>query len=139
MKTLVVYQSNTGTTKRMAEEISQVLGEQNAEVKIGSIEEITKFDIENADKLYIGCPTNGLFIFGQGPTKSWKRFVNQLPVINNKETMLFTTYKFSTGKVFKKMRRELRYNGFKILNVALKSKTGGLSKIHQELLKQSLN
>jgi len=139
MKALVVYQSKTGTTKKMAEEIAVQLKELNNDVKLGSIAEVTVKDVELADKLYIGGPTNGFFLFGQGPTKDWKDFVKSLPIVNKKETILFTTYKIATGPVFKKMRRELNYSGFKVMNKALKSKDGNLSDIHREILSQSLN
>ena len=139
MKALVVYYSKNGTTKKMAQEIANCLEENNTNVKLGSIHEVTARDIEEADRLYIGCWTSGFLFFGQKPSHEWKAFARRIPITNKKKAMLFATYKVATGSMFKKMREELSFRGLQVSNKALKSKDGELKDIHLEILSQSLN
>ena len=139
MKALVVYQSKEETTKRMAEEIASELQQKDVDVKVGSIYNITHQDIDTADRLYVGCWTNGMLLFNQGPDKDWIKFAINLPLGTEKKTTLFTTYKVATGSIFKKMRRLLSYRGLKVSNNALKSKTGELTLLQKQILAQSLN
>jgi flavodoxin len=139
MKALVVYQSKEGTTKKMAEEIASELQHKNVDVKVGSIYDITHQDIDNADRLYVGCWTSGMILFNQGPDKDWMKFASNLPIGTEKKTTLFTTYKVATGSMFKRMRRALSYRGLRISNNALKSKNGNLSPLQKQILSQSLN
>ena len=139
MKALVVYHSKNGTTQKMANEIANHLRSNNAEVKVGSIFEISTMDIENADRLYFGCWTSGLMLFGQKPAKDWSKFVNQIPILKRKKTTLFTTYKIATGSMFKRMKKSLTYRGLSVNNSALKSKNGVLTEVQKRILLESLN
>jgi len=56
MKTLVLYDSNFGNTKLIAEEIAKNLG---SDVKLSSAKQFDGTDIDNIDLLVIGCPING--------------------------------------------------------------------------------
>ena len=53
MNALVVYQSKTGTTKRMANEIAAQLEQNNASVKVASIEEVSHDEFLSAEQIYI--------------------------------------------------------------------------------------
>lgn len=139
MKTLVIYHSKNGTTKKMAQEIGDYLQSNGDEVKIGNIYDFSPSDIENADKLYLGCWTSGLFLFGQKPNKEWLQFSRQIPVGLRKKTTLFTTYKITTGSMFKEMRKALRYRGLSVENNALKSKSGNLTETQKEIILQAMN
>jgi flavodoxin len=139
MKALVVYSSKTGTTEKMASQIAAHLAENNMDVKLSSINQVTLNDIEQADRLYMGTWTSGFMLFGQKPEKEWKKFSSNLPVGIRKRTTLFTTYKLLTGSMFKNMRRELSFKGLRIEPNALKSKTGILTDVQKQILSQSLN
>jgi flavodoxin len=139
MKALVVYNSKTGTTEKMASQIAAHLAENKLDVKLSSIKEVKASDIEQADRLYMGTWTSGFMLFGQKPEKEWQKFSRQLPIGIRKRTTLFTTYKLLTGSMFKNMRRELSYKGLRVEPNALKSKTGDLTDIHKKLLLESLN
>ena len=91
MKALIVYHSKNGTTQKMAQEISNQLKKRNTEVKVSSIHEITQSDIEEADRLYLGCWTSGHMIFGQKPEQTWVDFATRIPESKQKQTVLFTT------------------------------------------------
>ncbi|HEY9123131.1 MAG TPA: flavodoxin domain-containing protein [Bacteroidales bacterium] len=139
MNALVVYQTKTGTTKKMANEIAAQLAQNNARVKVASIDEVSHDEFLAAEQIYIGCPTEGLFIFGQKPTKDWKKFVNKLPVMANKRAVMFTTYKVATGSMFKKMKSELRYLGLNVDNRAFRSKDGLLNEVQKKVLIETMN
>jgi len=56
MKALVLYDSNFGNTKLIAEEIAKNLGD---DVRLSSAKQFDGTDIDNIDLLVIGCPING--------------------------------------------------------------------------------
>lgn len=56
MKTLVLYDSNFGNTKLIAEEIAKNLG---SDVKLSSVKQFDGTDIDDINLLVIGCPING--------------------------------------------------------------------------------
>lgn len=56
MKTLVLYDSNFGNTKIIAEEIAKKIGNG---VKLSSVKQFDGKDIDDLDLLIIGCPING--------------------------------------------------------------------------------
>jgi hypothetical protein len=62
---------------------------------------------------------------------------NQLPVINNKKVMLFTTYKIATGSMFRKMK-ELSKCDSKLIQFELKSQNRKLNEISLDLRTNSL-
>ena len=138
MKALVVYHSKNGTTQKMAQEISEQLRKRNAEVKVGSIHEITENDIEAADRLYLGCWTSGKMIFGQKPEQTWVDFASRIPESKGKQTVLFTTYKIATGSMFRKMKKYIQPKGYKVIG-SMKSRSGKLSYYSDVILKYSLN
>lgn len=139
MKALVVYNSKTGTTEKMAGQIAAHLAENNMDVKLANIKEVTNKDIEQADRLFMGTWTSGFMIFGQKPEKEFLDFSRKLPVGLHKRTTMFTTYKVLTGSMFRNMRRQLKYKGLHVESNALKSKTGDLTDIQKRILIQGLN
>jgi flavodoxin len=139
MNALVVYQSTTGVTKKMADEIANQLERNNAKVKVGSIHDFSSEEFLSADKIYFGCPTSGMFVFGQKPNKEWRQFVNKLPITMHKKAVMFTTYKLATGSMFRNMKSDLRYSGLHVDNRAFRSKDGRLTEIQKKVLVETLN
>jgi len=138
MKALVVFHSKNGTTQKMAGEISNLLRKNNAEVKVGNLNEIKVSDVETSDLLYLGCRTSGKFIFGQKPEKSWIDFVKNLPETGKKKTVLFTTYKIATGSMFRNMKKYIQPKGYKVIG-SMKSRNGKMNYYSNVILKYSLN
>ena len=103
MKTSIIYNSHSGTTKAYAEEIGSFISGSGIEFKISSIDEYDKEYLLSSDLVMLGCWTNGLMIFAQHPEKAWKKFVEEMPDIRKKTIVLFTTYKIATGSMFRKM------------------------------------
>ena len=107
MKTSIIYNSHSGTTKAYAEEIETFLSGHGVESKVSSIEDYDKDFLLASDLVLLGCWTSGLMFFAQHPDRAWKQFVNEMPAIKNKRLALFTTYKIATGSMFRKMERIL--------------------------------
>lgn len=123
---LVIYHSKTGTTKRYAEEIGSYLETKNVSAKVLSISDFQRDMTENKDYVLLGCWTNGLFFILQHPDKAWKDFAKQLRAVPNAKLALFTTYKFLTGSMFRKMYVHL-IDKFSRPDLELKSRDGTLS------------
>jgi len=109
MKTVIIYNSKTGTTKRYAEAIGEYLSSNKMNVSITSIEEYQPEILKDANYLLLGCWTQGLLFFNQHPEKAWVEFAKKLPEKINTKVILFTTYKILTGSMFRKMYAHLNY------------------------------
>ena len=107
MKTSIIYNSHSGTTKAYAEEIGNFFSGYGIESKVSSIDDYDKEYLLASDLVMLGCWTNGLMIFAQHPDKAWKKSVKEMPDIRNKTIALFTTYKIATGSMFRKMEKIL--------------------------------
>ncbi len=108
MNAFILYNSKHGTTKGYAESINHFLDENSVASKVATIDDFNAEEINNADVVFLGSWTSGLFFFGQHPDKKWKDFVSSLPDMKDKQVNLFTTYKLLTGSMFRKMQESLR-------------------------------
>ena len=107
MKTSIIYNSHSGTTKAYAEEIEEFLSDNGIDCRVSSIEDYDKEYLLLSDLVLLGCWTSGLMIFAQHPDRAWKQFVEEMPALRNKTLALFTTYKIATGSMFRKMEHLL--------------------------------
>jgi flavodoxin len=126
MKSLILYHSRTGTTRKYGEEIANFLKKNDVESNVTSIDEFKKEDLDNVSFVFLGCWTSGLMIMGQHPEKEWIDFVRQVPELGDKKIGLFTTYKIATGSMFKKMKKNIP-NANGNVSLLLKSRNGSLS------------
>lgn len=127
---LVIYHSRTGTTKKYAVEIGKYLESKGVSTKVLSIAEFQPDMTENMDYILLGCWTNGLFFILQHPDKPWKNFAKKLRANPHAKLVLFTTYKFVTGSMFRKMYVHLE-GKFSNPEFNLQSRDGALSKSDQ--------
>ncbi len=133
-KIIIFYHSKTGTTQQYANEIGAYLESQKIDVKVHSILEYAPEILEGADLVMLGCWTHGLMVVFQHPDKTWQRFAARLPEMPGVKLVLFTTYKFFTGSMFKKMYRYLD-SKFELPELELKSRNGKLSRKDKSFLK----
>jgi flavodoxin len=133
MKALITFHSKTGITKKYAQEIAGYLQSKSIQVQVLPIQEYTKEIQHDADLVFLGCWTSGLFLFLQHPDSAWKKFAVLIPEMKNRKVILFTTYKLATGSMFSQMKK--RIDG-KITGIAaeLKSKKGELSEMDKKVL-----
>jgi flavodoxin len=138
MKTLIIYHSNKGTTRKFAENIAGFMGRFKSNTVVKTIEEANIQDINSCDLLVLGCWTKGRFLQGQQPQKEWVDFVQKLPSLEGKETILFTTYKIRTGSMFQNMKNYLLPKGYKIRS-SIKSRSGELNFNSAVAIKYAMN
>ena len=137
-KALIIHHSKTGTTKKFGTEIAEFCKQKGIEAKVVSIDEFNQRELMKVEYLFLGCWTQGYFVFNQQPDKKWVEFANQLPVINNKQVVLFTTYKIATGSMFRKMKERLKCDS-KFIKLELKSRNGKMNESGLDLLAITLN
>lgn len=126
-KALIVYLSKTGTTKKYAHEISTYLQLKQINTKCIPIEEYHEKLVQDIDFLLLGCWTKGLYFFFQKPDKIYNDFASSLIIENKTKITFFTTYKLTTGVMFKKMAKFFRNSRLSNLT-NLKSRDGKLTK-----------
>lgn len=132
-KAIIIYQSKTGITRRFAENLGEYLRSKDVKSKVLSIHEYNDDLKDQVDLVLLGCWTAGWMIMMQTPDRHWIRFATQLPGLDNKKVMLFTTYKLATGRMFKKMRQYLEGKSADI-SLELKSKNGKINDKHRQLI-----
>ena len=137
-KTVIIYHSKTGTTRNYSEAIGGYLNSKSNEVIVVSIEEYKSEILRNANFLFLGCWTSGLMFFLQHPEKKWMDFAAKLPDPIKPRIALFTTYKFLTGSMFKKMTPHLNENVSRPF-FTFKSRNGLLSERDKTALDQFIS
>jgi hypothetical protein len=136
---VVVYRSHSGVTRRYAEEIGGWLAAQGIAASVASVGEADPATALQADYLFLGCWTSGLFVIRQHPDEPWLAFVRDMPDLRAApagrpgkararlpKVALFTTYKLATGSQFAKMRTALA-DKTPAPELELKSRGGRLS------------
>jgi flavodoxin len=136
-KAIIIYNSQTGITKKYADAIQSFVKGKNIETSLMPISDYNQKVKLEADYLMLGCWTSGLFFFGQHPDKEWVKFAKQLPQVAIPNIALFTTYKLATGSMFKNMKKHIDAEPGSI-KVELKSRNGKLSDIDIALLEKFL-
>ena len=114
MNSCILYFSQTGNTKRFAQAISNSLN-------IRAVYDITTNEpnvVKQHDMIIFGTPVHGF-----NPSKESVAFVKQLPEGNGKKAILYCTYRLWKGRVFSKLKGELKKRGYStILCVSAKAK-----------------
>jgi len=114
MNACILYYSQTGNTKKFAQAISTSLN-------FTALYDITTNEpkvVTQHDMIILGTPVHGF-----NPSKESVAFVKQLPEGNGKKTILFCTYRLWKGRVFGKLKGELKKRGYSnILCVSAKAK-----------------
>lgn len=137
-KAVIIYNTKSGITKKFAEEIGAFLKIKELAIHILSIEDYKDEIIDDANYLFLGCWTSGLFLFMQHPNNSWKEFASKLPNGIKSKTALFTTYKMLTGSMFGIMRKYLD-GKINSCPTELKSRNGLLSESDKTTLVEFIN
>jgi flavodoxin len=106
-RAVIVYRSQTGTTRGLAEEIGRFLASHDIEPQVVSVGECDVTGLDGVDYLLLGCWTSGLFVVGQHPDQPWVDFTRAMPTITRPRIGLFTTYRLLTGSMFARMRGHL--------------------------------
>ncbi len=108
MKVLVAYESRGGRTKAAAEAIAEAARAQGADVDVRSTMEAGPEDVKAADVLFAGAWVEGFILFGVGPARAMRRWMEGLPGLEGKRAAVFCTYAFHPRKTLDIMEANLR-------------------------------
>lgn len=133
MKALIVYCSHAGKTARYGREMAFHLYRMGVSVSICATSDFKADMLKNCDLLLLGCWTKGRLLFFQRPPKSWIDFAQQLPTPLPPQLLLFTTYKYRVGSLFRQMRKWLDRSTV-THEYELKSKVDLLTEADKEIL-----
>jgi len=112
MNPCVVYFSRTGNTKRLAQAIADT-----AKAPVYDLASTQPSAIENFDLLIIGTPVEG-----SSPAKETSAFMESMPKVEGKKTILFCTNRiFGSGRTMNVMEKTLKSKGYEtVLKVSKK-------------------
>lgn len=134
-RAVIVHRSRSGTTRRYAEAIGEVLRSKGLETQVVSVADVDIASLPGVDLLLLGCWTNGLFVIRQHPDEPWNAFVRELPPLPGTTVGLFTTYRLATGSMFARMRERLPA-GVPPPALELRSRDGGVSEADRTALQR---
>jgi flavodoxin len=113
MKVAIVYDSRTGTTKAVAEEMAQMAVAIGHESTAVAVPVASPVDLSAADAVCVGSWTEGLFFIRQHATKATMEFIDGLS-LKGTPVAVFCTYKTSPGKMLDKMASALEARGARV-------------------------
>jgi flavodoxin len=142
-KAVVVYRSHTGVTRHYGEAIAAFLTARSVAAQVVSVGECDMATLADADYLFLGCWTSGLFVLRQHPDEPWLAFVRDMPALPTApdarpKVALFTTYRLRTGSQFSKMRAALAGKTAQP-QLQLQSRNGALSTIDEQALERFIS
>ncbi len=142
-KAVVVYRSHSGVTRRYGEAIAAFLTAKSVAVQVVSVGECDMATLADADYLFLGCWTSGLFVVHQHPDEPWLAFVRDMPALPTApdarpKVALFTTYQLRTGSQFPKMRAALASKTAQP-QLQLQSRNGTLSTTDEHALERFIS
>ncbi len=123
MKAVVIYESLTGNTRKLSGLIGDELRTRGVDTVVCPITQIDLQALSEADVVFVGSWTDGVFVLGQRPGRAAR--IQTMPALGGKDVFAFCTYAINPGKVLDKMRRLLEFRGARV--------SGGLA-IHRNRL-----
>jgi flavodoxin len=115
MNIVIVYDSQTGTTRKAAESMGKTFKEGGHQCQLLSISDAKPAEISDADLICIGSWVKGLFIIGQHPTAGTMNLINRFEDLTGKDAVVFCTYKLAIGSTLRKMAKELEGKGANVM------------------------
>ena len=142
-KAVVVYRSHSGVTRRYGEAIAAFLIGKGLTAQVVSVGECDMATLVDADYLFLGCWTSGLFVVRQHLDEPWLAFVRDMPALPTApdarpKVALFTTYQLRTGSQFPKMRAALAGKTAQP-QLQLQSRNGTLSTTDEQALERFIS
>ena len=113
MKAAVIYESMTGNTRLLAGKIGDELRARGVETSVSPITNIDLQAVSDADLVFVGSWTDGLFLVGQKPGRSGRLKV--MPTLAGKKTVVFCTFALHPGNVIAKMTSIIEHRGAQVI------------------------
>lgn len=115
MKIAIVYDSQTGTTKKAAERMGEMLEAKGHSVNVYSISKANPALVQTAELICLGSWTKGWFIIRQHPTAGIMNFIERLDNVVGKDLVVFCTYKIAIGSTLHQMAHGLERQGARVI------------------------
>jgi hypothetical protein len=113
MKAAVMYEGMTGNTRALAGKIGDELRSRGVEATVCPITSIDLQAVSDADIVFVGSWTDGLFLVGQRPGRAGR--IQTMPTLAGKKTVVFCTYALHPGKVVAKLSALVAYRGAEVI------------------------
>jgi flavin-binding protein dodecin len=114
MNALILYNSRKGHTRAAANAIARAAQDEGCNIKMMSVIEVRKTDVDQADVVFIGTWTQGLILFSVRPAGA-ELWVPTLPPLDGKPTGVFTTYLFNPLGSLKALGKLVTQRGANVL------------------------
>jgi len=112
---LVGYESRGGRTRRAAEAIADALRTEGHDAKVRPLSEIGPEEVEGVDALFVGAWVEGFILFGVGPARGARLWLDRLPSLGGTPAGVFCTYAFHPRGTLGELRRGLEGRGAKVV------------------------
>ena len=117
----IIYWSQTGSTKRVAELIKQGIESEGKSSKLVQVSDVNVDDIKNEEVIIIGCPACGVETLDE---TEMEPFVNSLQgQIEGKKVALFGTYGWGTGEWMDTWKDRMEGYGANVVNTLIVNNT----------------
>jgi flavorubredoxin len=135
MRAVIIYESLTGNTRRVAELIAAGLAAAGVAAPVCPVTQVDYQALSAADVVIVGSWTDGIFVVGQRPGRSHR--LRALPVMDRKRCVVYCTYALNPGKTLAKLSRIMEERGAEVLGGMAIRRTdleGGAREFVQRLL-----
>ena len=101
MNVVILYESLTGNTKRVAVDLARMLQGGGANATACPTTKVDYAALARADLVVVGGWVDGLFFVGQRPGRASR--LRSLPAMKGKRSIVYCTYAIDPGKVLDKL------------------------------------
>lgn len=115
MNISIVYDSSTGTTAQAAQKMGAMLEQHGHQCTVESVSTADPLTVKAADLICVGGWVKGLFIIRQRPSDGAMRFIDRLGALDDKQTVVFCTYKLAAGSSLPQMTKALANQGANVI------------------------
>ncbi len=109
----MIYESLTGNTRTLAGKIGDELRVRGITATVCPITNIDLQAVSEADVVFVGSWTDGLFFVGQRPGRAGR--IQTMPTMAEKKVAVFCTFALDPGKVVAKMTYLLQHRGAQVI------------------------
>lgn len=110
MKSAIIYFSQTGNTKKIAEAIKRGIVSAAGRCDIFKLKDVKAADLPRYDLIGLGCP-----VFAYREPANVRDFIESLPPLNGKHSFVFATHGTVLGKALATMSWALHQKGMVVI------------------------
>ena len=115
MRVQIVFESRGGKTAKTAAAVAGALREAGHDVALSTVAEARPEDAAGADLLVVGAWTEGFVLFGVGPARATRSWLERLPSLEGRRAAVFCTYAFAPRGTLDIMAKALSGHGASVV------------------------